>query len=166
MCYNPLVEKAKEPTGTGEAIGAFRMLSAGIARTPYRCTSKLPPKTRHFALFAFCTDPPNRNDTMGLALLWVCVSNMHSIISVGWIGAKIDFGRSQGGVGVDIFSVLDLHVSTWVTYSPQDSVQRFLLASLLVVCFSNFFKKDYKKLISGPPILQQHGGHSWFGSRK
>jgi hypothetical protein len=65
---------------------------------------------------------------MGLALLWVCVSNMHSIISVGWIGAKIDFGRSQGGVGVDIFSVLDLRVSTWVTYSPQDSVQRLLLS--------------------------------------
>jgi hypothetical protein len=48
------------------------------------------PKMPLFEPFAFCTDPPNRNDTMGLALLWVCVSNMHSIISVGWIGAKMD----------------------------------------------------------------------------
>jgi hypothetical protein len=50
-----------------------------------------------------------------------------SIILVWALGAKIDFRRSKGGVGVDIFSVLDLRVSTWVTYSPQDSVQRLLL---------------------------------------
>jgi hypothetical protein len=53
---------------------------------------------------------------------------MHSIILVWALGAKIDFRRSQQGVGVDIFSVLALRVSPWVTYSPADSVQRLLLS--------------------------------------
>jgi hypothetical protein len=54
---------------------------------------------------------------------------MHSIILVWALGVKTDFRGLQGGVGVDIFSVLALRVSTWVTYSPQDSVQRLLLYS-------------------------------------
>jgi hypothetical protein len=113
-------------------IGAFRTLPAGIAPMTYRRTSGLPPKTRFFAPLAFVTEARNRNDTMGLALLWVWVGKVHSIILVACFGNKLDFCRSQGGVGVDIFSVLALHVSTWVTYSPQDSVQRLLLITHLL----------------------------------
>jgi hypothetical protein len=111
------------------AIGAFGTLPAGIAPTMYRRTSGLPPKTRRFHVLGFVTEARNQNDTMALALVWVCVSNMHSIILVACFGNKLDFQRSQVRDSVEIFSVLDLHISTWVTYSPQDSVQRLLLKS-------------------------------------
>jgi hypothetical protein len=109
-----------------DSIGAFCTLPAGIAPMTYRCTSGLPPKTRHFDL-GFVTQGSNHYITMVLAILWVCVGNMHSIVMVGALRNKLDFRRSQQGVGVDIFSVLALRISTWVTYSPQDSVQRLLL---------------------------------------
>jgi hypothetical protein len=48
------------------------------------------PKNSLFAPLAFCTEGPNQYDTMVLALLWVCVSNMHSIILVEGLGAKMD----------------------------------------------------------------------------
>jgi hypothetical protein len=108
------------------AIGAFCTLPAGIAPTTYRCTSGLPPKTRFFAPLAFVTQGSNHYSTMVLAILWVCGSHWHSNVMVGALGNKLDFCRSQQGVGVDIFSVLALRISMWVTYSPQDSVQRLL----------------------------------------
>jgi hypothetical protein len=40
---------------------------------------------------------------MVLALLWVCVSNMHSIILVWALGAKRENGGSQARASVDIF---------------------------------------------------------------
>jgi hypothetical protein len=104
-------------------IGAFGTLPAGIAPMTYRRTSGLPPKTRRFHVLGFVTEARNQNDTMVLAILWVCGSHWRSIILVACFGNKLDFCRSQVRDSVDIFSVLDLHVSTWVTYSPQDSVQ-------------------------------------------
>jgi hypothetical protein len=103
--------------------------------TGWHCTNDVQmntPETHFFAPLAFVTEACNRNDTMGLALLWVWVGKVHSIILVACFGNKLDFCWSQGGVGVDIFSVLALHVSTWVTYSPQDSVQRLLLFNWFV----------------------------------
>jgi hypothetical protein len=67
---------------------------------------------------------------MALALLWVCVGKGRSTVTVCHLGAKRKNGGSQQGLRVDIFSVLALRVSTWVTYSPQDSVQRLLLKAV------------------------------------
>jgi hypothetical protein len=69
-------------------------------------------------------------------ILWYWPS-YGSVAAIGvvsyWLRALVTnwiFSRSQVRDSVDIFSVLDLHVSTWVTYSPQDSVQRLLLLFL------------------------------------
>jgi hypothetical protein len=67
---------------------------------------------------------------MVLAILWVCVSNMHSHVMVWALGAKSDFGGSGLSVRFDIFPVLGLHICTWVTYSPQDSVQGLVLTTI------------------------------------
>jgi hypothetical protein len=48
----------------------------------YRRTSGLPPKTHHFHVLGFVTEARNQNDTMALALLWVWVGKVHSIILV------------------------------------------------------------------------------------
>jgi hypothetical protein len=54
----------------------------------------LSPETRFFAPLAFCTEGPNHYMAMVLAILWVCVSNMHSHVMVWALGAKSDFGGS------------------------------------------------------------------------
>jgi hypothetical protein len=65
-----------------------------------------------------------------MASYLVVVNNPDDIrnsVLIRLLGAKCENGRSQVRDSVDIFSVLALRVSTWVTYSPQDSVQRLLL---------------------------------------
>jgi hypothetical protein len=96
---------------------------------------------------------------MALALVWVCVSNMHSIISVGWIGAKSNFGGSQLRVSCDIFPVLDLRICTWVTYSPQDSVQRLLLApaeELPIKKHVSFIQNEVSEVFLFQPVSEKY----------
>jgi hypothetical protein len=65
----------------------------------------LSPKTRFFAPLAFCTEGPNHYMAMVLAILWVCVSNMHSHVMVWALGAKSDFGGSVGNPDVRLYVV-------------------------------------------------------------
>jgi hypothetical protein len=81
--------------------------------------------------------PPKHDDMQAVAFV---PEMSHFVVLRGRIfvdqllGAKRENGRSQVRDSVDIFSVLALRVSTWVTYSPQDSVQRLLL------CGNDLFK--------------------------
>ena len=80
------------------------------------------PKKCFFALFPFGTKGPNHYNTTAIALLWVCVGNIGSVVVVWALGAKSNFGLINFSSRVLNVST-DLRVFTWNTNSWQNTLK-------------------------------------------